>query len=206
MEQDNPGFIEYFLSPLHCCGAWSIGFFFIYIFVGASIFGFLLGTSIRFAMQVAGVPVSSALYKQFTAAVGELNRAAFSQNAATIVFAIVTLPVIYRRSIENANKIYLLILLSIVFFIYAWFAVKGRARQAYLSLTDKRSQVFIYIYYGFVLILMSSVLFSGPDGTVGMLRGRWYGALYIFFPVATAVVARIATYAIHGHESGPQVK
>lgn len=152
---------------------------------------------------MSGVPFSDVLRRQFTAVVGELNGAVFSQNGTTIVFAIVTLPLVFCRSIENVNKIYLLLLLSVLFFIYAWLRLKERTRQVYLRLLNRRAYLFVYIYYGFALIVMSSVLFSGSGGTVGMLRGRWYGALYIFFPVATAVIARLTAYAVYKHDKQP---
>jgi len=35
---------------------------------------------------------------------------------------------------------------------------------------------------------MSTVLYSGKNRTVGILGGRWYGALFVYFPAATFFV------------------
>jgi hypothetical protein len=102
-----------------------------------------------------------------------------------IPYALLSLGLIYFQDKTTRPK-FLFILLTVVFVFVAIIRIRS---TFYLTLRQDAagwSSSSILIVYAALSMLSSSVMFSGDNGSLGMLH-RWYGALYVFFPFFSAI-------------------
>jgi hypothetical protein len=84
--------------------------------------------------------------------------------------------------------------------------MKSKISSVIQEFLDIKRLLYLSIYYLSVLPVMSTVLYSGKNRTVGILGGRWYGALFVYFPAATAFFAVILYCAIQAISHQRKIK
>lgn len=102
-----------------------------------------------------------------------------------IPYAVLSLALIYFQDKTTRPKL-LFIVLTIVFVFAAMIRIRATFYSTLREDAARWSGSSILIVYTVLSMLSISVMFSGDNGSLGMLR-RWYGALYVFFPFVSAI-------------------